>query len=187
MKKKKLAALAMAGVMSMSMSVSVFAVDSDTVDSDTKGKAGGETNIGGEVNNSTLTEAYVMTIPAGNTNMDLTSTDEQEIGNLKVTLTEADKKLNKSFETDKGVSVTITSENNGKLKIVDGEDTLAYTLKVGSDSVESGEKMTFHNSNIDKEENFAMTATITGDSTTVANGTYQDKLTFSAEIVELNQ
>lgn len=198
---KKITSLIMALAMAMSLAVPAFAEPTGTISSSTSGTASGSSNIGGSVNNTTA--AYVMVIPAGNNEMNLTNkTTAQDIGSLTVKLNSSD--ANKTFDTQKKVSVSIASANKGKLKnateTITSNNTLDYTLgmtqvtntTVSDASVTTSEWPTSAASNPTVDfaaegitstgTSVAMTATITGTAADVANGTYQDILTFNASV-----
>ena len=142
------------------------------------------------VQNNTV--KYVLSIPSGTKTIESAKDTFSNVGTLQVKHLDSEAAV--QFDNTKKVSVAVTYSGN----LTNTDDTitsnnkLAYKLVKGTkDSntdIASGTTYDFSADDIDKATgSVAIGAVVTGDPTQVENGTYEDKVTFTASVEEAKQ
>ena len=142
------------------------------------------------VNSSTV--KYKLSIPSGKRTIDSAKDKYNEVGTLSVTKFDGE---TVGFSNTKQVSVTVSY--SGSLTNTDtsvtAKNKLAYKLVEGTENsntdLESGRTYSFSANDIngDSGKSVAIGAVVTGDPAQVENGTYEDKVTFTASVEEAKQ
>ena len=137
------------------------------------------------VNSSTV--KYKLSIPSGKRTIDSAKEKYNEVGTLSVTKFDGE---TVGFSNTKQVSVTVSY--SGSLTNTDtsitAKNKLAYKLVEGTENsntdLESGRTYSFSANDIngDSGKSVAIGAVVTGDPAQVENGTYEDKVTFTASV-----
>ena len=162
MRLKKMTAVALAAALAAGSfgGTTAFAADTTTTN---------DITLSTTVQNNTV--KYVLSIPSGTKTIESAKDTFSNVGTLQV------KHLDSLTNTDN----TITSNNKLAYKLVKG-------TKDSNTDIASGTTYDFSADDIDKETgSVAIGAVVTGDPTQVENGTYEDKVTFTASVEEAKQ
>lgn len=167
MKKKRLFALALAGMMVFGSATPVYAADG--------------TDVG--FTKAAPNKAFTMTVPTGNPNV-ATDGTFSSIGELKVVSDDA-------FDTGSKVEVTVSRSTvmTNTDTTITSNNTITYDLytgeaKVDGNKVANGAKIEFSASQIDDKTSVKMGVAISGSNyDALEPGDYKDTITFSAEAV----
>ena len=176
MKHKKM----MAGVLAAALTAASFGGVTAFAEDTTS-----DITLSATVNSSTV--KYKLSIPSGKRTIDSAKDKYNEVGTLSVTKFDGE---TVGFSNTKQVSVTVSY--SGSLTNTDtsvtAKNKLAYKLVEGTENsntdLESGRTYSFSANDIngDSGKSVAIGAVVTGDPAQVENGTYEDKVTFTASV-----
>ena len=126
---------------------------------------------------ATTDEAYVLTVPA---DLSLSGSGWNSVGNINVAHDST--KTTTTFDTSKKVVVTAASQNGG-LKKTDGDNLITYTIKAAEDDTEATTSFTFTAAEINASGGTDKAIGVdVADYSTAPNGTYEDYITYTAEV-----
>ena len=178
MRLKKMTAVALAAALAAGSfgGTTAFAADTTTTN---------DITLSTTVQNNTV--KYVLSIPSGTKTIESAKDTFSNVGTLQVK--HLDSEADVKFDNTKKVSVAVTYSGNltNTDNTITSNNKLAYKLVKGTkDSntdIASGTTYDFSADDIDKENgSVAIGAVVTGDPTQVENGTYTDKVTFTASV-----
>ncbi|MBR1742024.1 MAG: hypothetical protein IJ733_09195 [Lachnospiraceae bacterium] len=183
MRLKKMTAVALAAALAAGSfgGTTAFAADTTTTN---------DITLSTTVQNNTV--KYVLSIPSGTKTIESAKDTFSNVGTLQVK--HLDSEADVKFDNTKKVSVAVTYSGNltNTDNTITSNNKLAYKLVKGTkDSntdIASGTTYDFSADDIDKATgSVAIGAVVTGDPTQVENGTYEDKVTFTASVEEAKQ
>jgi hypothetical protein len=178
MRLKKMTAVALAAALAAGSfgGTTAFAADTTTTN---------DITLSTTVQNNTV--KYVLSIPSGTKTIESAKDTFSNVGTLQVK--HLDSEADVKFDNTKKVSVAVTYSGNltNTDNTITSNNKLAYKLVKGTkDSntdIASGTTYDFSADDIDKATgSVAIGAVVTGDPTQVENGTYTDKVTFTASV-----
>ena len=130
---------------------------------------------------STTDEAYVLTVPA---DLTLSGSGWNSIGNVNVAHDST--QTTTTFDTSKKVVVTASSQNSGLTNTTDSSKKISYTFKTSESEAGDGSStltLDFSASEINTSggtnKSFGI---VVADTSTATNGTYEDYITYTAEV-----